>query len=78
MALLALIVGSYNFRQLNLTIYEQIRSQDITKENREMSTKCNCDQSIEPDHEHCKGCDCILHEYDGETLCKSCLNLEDE
>ncbi len=32
---------------------------------------CNCDIA-EEEHEHCKGCDCVLRWDESEDLCRSC------
>ena len=48
-----------------------------------MSEPCTCDEGWATNemfgsHEHCEKCDCILGvSGDGETLCCSCLKLEE-
>ncbi len=36
---------------------------------------CTCDVA-EEQHEHCKGCDCVLRWDESEDLCRSCEEIE--
>ncbi len=36
---------------------------------------CTCDVA-EEEHEHCKGCDCVLRWDESEDLCRSCEEIE--